>query len=503
MAIIQPKYWPRILQMAIPIVIAMLTQTAINILDTVMVSWLEPSYAVAGQSALGFSTPLLWLFGGFLSSISIGTLAIVARRQGAEEFRLAGAALTNAVTIAVLSSLVVGTLAYAFVPEIFRMFIDNDAVVAFGVPYARFRLLGVLSMVTTAAIKSFFDGTNKTYVHMVAAIVMNIANIVFNYLLIFGVGPFPALNVAGAGLASLIATYIGLFIMIGWSFAPTIRKKYQQYRPSQFCPKTMWNIIRVSVPSGVANIFVMSGFLIFFKVVGILDVDSVKNMLLSIPAYAGETVPAWIEAQNAALDSGYGMNSAWTMDISALMIQAQPPVYSSSSNLLVSIMSVAFMGAMAFGTATASLVSQSLGQKDPKLAQTYAFESAKVASIIFGILGIVMFCMPETIAGWLSSVDDVIAVTASVLRLLAPGVIVIACALIFTQSLFGAGCTKFVMVVEGSLHFICLIPLSYLLGIVFGGGILGMWSAVLVYATALCLIMFFKLRGDSWKKIIL
>ena len=489
--------------MAMPIVIAMLTQTAINILDTVMVGWLDPSYAVAGQSALGFSTPLLWLFGGFLSSISIGTLAIVARRQGGGEFRLAGAALTNAVTIAILSSLVVGTLAYLFVPSIFRLFIDNDAVISFGVPYARFRLLGVLSMVTTAAIKAFFDGTNRTYVHMVAAIVMNIANIVLNYVLIFGWGPFPSFNVAGAGLASLISTYIGLVIMIGWSLAPSIRRQYRQYRPSSLDWRTMWNIIRVSVPSGVANIFVMSGFLIFFKIVALLDEQSVSQLVTSVQAFAGDAIPAWMSVQNATLDASFGTNSLWTTDLSAAVLQALPPVYSSSSNLLVSILSVTFMGAMAFGTATASLVSQALGQKNPKLAETYAYESAKIAIILFGILAVVTFCCPERIAGLLSSVDEVIAVTASVLKPLAPGVIIIACAIIFTQSLFGAGCTKFVMCVEGSLHFLCLIPISYVLGIVLDTGILGMWSAVLLYASSLCLIMFLKLRGGSWKKIIL
>ena len=40
---VKPQYWPVILRMAMPIVIAMLTQTAINILDTVMVGWLDPS----------------------------------------------------------------------------------------------------------------------------------------------------------------------------------------------------------------------------------------------------------------------------------------------------------------------------------------------------------------------------------------------------------------------------------------------------------------------------
>lgn len=496
-----PSYWPRILRMALPIVIAMLTQTAINILDTVMVGWLDPSYAVAGQAALSFSTPLLWLFGGFLSSISIGTLAIVARRQGEKNYPLAGAALTNAVAIAVISSLVVGTVAYIFVPQIFGLLIDNDAVIAFGVPYARFRLLGVLSMVTTAAIKSFFDGTNRTYVHMVAAIVMNIANILLNYALIFGWGPFPAYNVAGAGYASFIATYIGLAIMIGWSLIPAIRKKYQVYRPRSFHTRTMWNIIRISVPSGVANIFVMSGFLIFFKIIGLLDVSGVEKLILGIPAYAGEALPAWIDVQNTMLDADLGSNSLWTADLSLALIQAHPPLNSSSANLVVSIMSVCFMGAMAFGTATASLVSQSLGEKKPELAQTYAFESAKVAGFLFACMAAALFFIPERIAGLLSNVDEVIEVTADILRVLSPGAIIVACALIFTQSLFGAGCTKFVMVVEGSLHFLCLIPLSYVIGIVFDGGVIGMWSAVLVYASALCLIMFFKLKAGGWKKI--
>ncbi len=495
------QYWPTILKMAIPIVIAMLTQTAINILDTVMVGWLDPSYAVAGQAALGFSTPLLWLFGGFLSAISIGTLAIVARRQGENNYQFAGAALTNSVTVAIISSLVVGTLAYYFVPNIFRLLIDNDAVIAFGVPYARYRLLGILSMVTTAAIKSFFDGTNKTYVHMVAAIVMNVANIVLNYCLIFGVGPFPEMNVAGAGCASLIATYIGLAIMIGWSLLPKIRKQYRVYRPSDLHAKTAWDIIRVSVPSGCANIFVMSGFLIFFKFVGLLDEKASADMVLGTSPYAGETFPAWLNAQNNFLDTTLGTNAIWNSDLSVELLSSTLPVYSSSSNLLVSILSVTFMSAMAFGTATASLVSQSLGKKDPKLAETYAYESAKIASILFIGLGIFTFCCSEMIVGWLSSVDPVIEVTASVLRLLSGALFIVACALIFTQSLFGAGNTKFVMCVEFVLHLLCLIPISYLLGITLDLGILGMWGAVILYAAALCTIMFCKLKNGSWKKI--
>lgn len=497
---IKTKYWPTILKMAIPIVIAMLTQTAINILDTVMVGWLDPSFAVAGQAALGFSTPLLWLFGGFLSSISIGTLAIVARRHGEGNYPQAGAAMTNAVVCSVISSLVVGTLAYIFVPDIFRTLIDNDAVLAFGVPYARFRLLGVLSMVTTAAIKAFFDGTSRTYVHMVAALIMNTANIVFNYLLIFGVGPFPDMNVAGAGLASLIATYIGLAIMIGWSLVPKIRKTYRLYHPTSLKGRLSWDIVRVSLPSGFANVFLMTGFLLFFKIVALLDEKAASDMILTTSAYAGDALPVWLSAQNAALDATQGVNSIWTGDLSVSILSARQPVYSSSSNLLVSILSVTFMSAMAFGTGTASLVSQSLGKKDPTLAENYIWESAKIIALFFIALGIFTFFYPKQIAGLLSSVDSVIDVTASVVKFMSPSLFIVACALVFTQALFGAGNTRFVMYVEGGL-FIVLIPLAYLVGITLNGGIIGLWGTIVAYCCLLAILMFIKLKTGSWKKI--
>lgn len=499
--IISPSLWPRIFRMATPIVIAMLTQTAINIMDTVMVGWLDPSYSIAGQSALGFSMPMLWLVGGFLSSVSIGTLAIVARRQGEKDYKLAGAALTNSVAIALSSSIILGMAAYLALPSIFRLLIDNDSVLAFGVPYARYRLLGVLSMVTTASIKSFFDGTSKTYVHMVAAIVMNIANVVLNYVLIFGVGPFPDMNVAGAGVASLVATYIGLAIMVGWTFVPSIRKKYQYYKFSDLNARTTWNIIRVSVPSGLANIFVMTGFLLVFKIVGLLDEQSTRDLIASIPAYASQATAMWAQTQNALFDQYYGLYSMFSADLSFAVLDANPPIFSSSTKVIVDILSVTFMSGLAFGTATASLVSQSLGEKNPVLAEKYAFESAKIAVALYGILAVITFLFPETIASLLTRDSAVIEVTAETLRMMAPALVIVACALIFTQALFGAGNTRFVMVVEMILHFGCLVPLAYLLGITFGFGIKGIWSATIVYATILCIVMGLKLKLGGWKKI--
>ena len=83
---------------------------------------------------------------------------------------------------------------------------------------------------------------------------------------------------------------------------------------------------------------------------------------------------------------------------------------------------------------------------------------------------------------------------------MSPSLFIVACALVFTQALFGAGNTRFVMYVEGGL-FIVLIPLAYLVGITLNGGIIGLWGTIVAYCCLLAVLMFIKLKTGSWKKI--
>src|SRR5205823_3175911 len=95
--------------------------------------------------------------------------------------------------------------------------------------YLGYRLLGITSMATTFAFKAFFDGIGKTHIHLVSAVVMNALNIGLCILLIFGC---PALGIgkmgiAGAGLAGVIATYVGLAIMVGYAMKPEYRLRFR------------------------------------------------------------------------------------------------------------------------------------------------------------------------------------------------------------------------------------------------------------------------------------
>src|SRR5580704_15147548 len=76
---LEPVLLSRILHLGWPVIVGMLTQSAINTIDLLMVGRLDDTIAVPGSAAIMASLVLLWAFGGFLSAISVGTQALCAR----------------------------------------------------------------------------------------------------------------------------------------------------------------------------------------------------------------------------------------------------------------------------------------------------------------------------------------------------------------------------------------------------------------------------------------
>lgn len=490
----------KIAYLAAPIVIAMFTQTFINVVDTIFVGKLEPAYSIPGQSALGFSLPILWSIGGFLAAVGIGTQAMTARRIGAREPEAGGKVLANMVVVAVLSSILFTILGWYWIPYFFEFLTSNESVLDLGIPYARLRILGVLALVTTTGYKGFFDGIGATRVHMYAALVMNGANIILNYVFIFGFGPIPAYYVTGAAIASLISTYIGLTVMIIWTLRDKYNAVYRYYRASNLDPGMMWEIIKLSTPSGAAQVFVMSGVLLFLKIIGMLDEQAVWDSLQVTALYGGEG--NYVEHfQNAIRGAGASANLFTTTDWAYAITWSRPPIYTTAAKLIIDLLSIGFVMCIAFGTATATLVSQSMGERRFQLAEAYGWDSVKMGAYFFGLLGVIVVLEPAFFLDLLSDDPAVIEAAIPGLRIMASLEIFIAMALILTQALFGAGNTKFVMYTEFVLHGICLAPLSYLFGIALDLGFIGVWISATVYAFVLAAIMAWKFWEGGWKSI--
>ncbi len=461
--------------LALPVVLGMLSQTTVNMVDAILIGHLPGSAGIDGVAGIGIALPLFWAIGGFFSAISVGTQSVTARRIGEQLPEEAGKVLTNSLNIAWITGVFVSILGYLFIPEFFKLLNPNPNVVRLGSEYCRIRMLGVLSMVATMSMKAFFDGIGKTYVHMTASITMNVINILLNFALVFGLWGFPRLEVAGSAWATVISTYIGLAIMLAWTLKPTIRKRYRYIRSGNLNSALSWEIIRLSVPSGLATIFVMSGFQFFLWVCGHLEPTPKILAPLGFIPVIGPVL--------------------YNIDLLA------PDLATSASTILISFLMLVIMTSMAFGTATATLVSQSMGAKNFNLAERYGWESAKIGMYVMGLLGIIMVFKPEFFLGIFTDKRNVIEVALAPTRLIASTTALMSAGMILVQALYGAGNTRFVMVAELCLHTVCLIPLSYLLGVKLGLGLLGTWMAAAVYVVLLSSVMALKFYEGKWKQI--
>src|SRR6185503_7236043 len=94
----------RIVVLAAPVVIAMMSQTALNQVDHILIGRLPAHESIPGQAALGISLILMWAVGGFLSAIAVGTQALTARRIGEDDDGRAGQVMFNSVVLAAIAS---------------------------------------------------------------------------------------------------------------------------------------------------------------------------------------------------------------------------------------------------------------------------------------------------------------------------------------------------------------------------------------------------------------
>jgi Na+-driven multidrug efflux pump len=160
-----------------------------------------------------------------------------------------------------------------------------------------------------------------------------------------------------------------------------------------------------------------------------------------------------------------------------------------------------FTAFMAYGTATATLVGQSMGAKEYVLAERYGWEAVKIGVYITLVIGLGVSAFPDTVLHVFTKDASVITVARPILRICGALLPFVLSALVLTQALFGAGNTKFVMFVEFGLHFFCLVPLAYICGIVIGWGVIGVWMGAFAYILLLCTIMGWKFAEGAWKEI--
>ena len=94
--------------------------------------------------------------------------------------------LANAAWFCLIAGVGLSILGFLTISKLLDIMLPVPEAHGIALSYSRWRLLGVVSMGMTMALKAFFDGIGKTWVHLVSALVMNVFNVLFCFLFIFG-----------------------------------------------------------------------------------------------------------------------------------------------------------------------------------------------------------------------------------------------------------------------------------------------------------------------------
>ncbi len=261
------------IHLAVPSVCEMVLISLINMMDTVMVSGIGTD-AVAAVGLVG--QPRMIMLSMFFA-LNVGITAVVARRRGEKRQDAANATVRTAIVICIALSALLMALLIPLATPLMR-FAGAEAGRTLEDATEYFIIMGIalpfqaLSMALCAAQR----GVGNTKLTMEVNITSNLVNILFNYLLINGIGPFPRLGVRGAAIATAIGLFVGFILsltaMLRGSAGGFLHiSRRDSWKPDGEACKALF---KVASSAMVEQLAMRVGFFSYAKIVASLGTDA-------------------------------------------------------------------------------------------------------------------------------------------------------------------------------------------------------------------------------------
>ena len=202
--------FPLLVSMALPMVISMLVNALYNIVDSLFVAQISED----AMTALSLVYPVQNLINAIAIGFAVGINAQIALHLGAGEHKKANMAATHGLMLSLLHGVVITVVSILIMPTFLRMFTSDETVIRMGVTYSRIAFLFSTVIMATLAFEKIFQAVGRMRVTMVGLMAGSVCNIILDPMLIFGIGPFPKMGIAGAALATGIGQILTLTIYL-------------------------------------------------------------------------------------------------------------------------------------------------------------------------------------------------------------------------------------------------------------------------------------------------
>ena len=202
--------FPLLLSMSLPMVISMAVNSLYNIVDSYFVAKISED----AMTALSLVFPIQNFINAVAIGFGVGINAMIAQYLGAGRRDKADEALTQGMVLAVIHGIVMMILCIIGISYFLRLFTTDANVIALGVRYATI----VFSFSVILSVNLTFEKMNQAIgnmkITMISLLIGCVLNIILDPMIIFGIGPFPELGIAGAALATGFGQCVPIVIYI-------------------------------------------------------------------------------------------------------------------------------------------------------------------------------------------------------------------------------------------------------------------------------------------------
>ncbi len=432
-----------IILLSIPMVIEMIAESLFALVDIFFVLKLGAD-AVA---IVGLTESLMTLVYAVGVGLSTATTAIIARRIGEKENMKASVTAFHAILTALFASLIFAIPGLFFAEKILYLMGANKAAVEQGRAYTIIMLGGNAVIMLLFVMNAVFRSAGDAAISMRVLWFANIVNIILDPCLIFGLGPFPELGIAGAA----VATNIGRGLAVLWQFyilffgtkRVQIKIKLIRIQLAEFA-----QIIKLSLGGIGQSLIGTSSWIFLMWILARYGSEVIAGYTIAIRIIIFVLLPSW------------GMSNA-----------------------------------------AATLVGQNLGAKKPARAERSVWLAGFSNMAFLGFISIFLIIFPNSFVNLLADNGDknLIEIASNALQIISFGMIAYALGMVMIQAFNGAGDTTTPTIINFFCFWIIEIPLAAFLAFYLDFEYKSVFYSILIAESMLTAIGIILFRRGKWK----
>ena len=255
---------PLILSMSLPAMFSMTIMAMYNVVDSIFIG----NYDQAGLTAISLAYPLQLFLIAAAVGTAIGVNSLVSRKLGEKDFDLANNAATHGLVTCLITYTVFLLLGLFAVQPFMGLFTTDAHTADCGVQYLRVVLCFSLFSTIQVMIEKMLQATGNMIYPMLFQLLGAVINIIFDPLLIFGIGFFPEMGVTGAAIATVFGQFCGMVFAVIVLFKKNHEIKVS-FKGFRLQPAILKNIYSVGFPSIIMQIYFKLQSFVFMPCFGL------------------------------------------------------------------------------------------------------------------------------------------------------------------------------------------------------------------------------------------